>query len=312
VSSAVGTRRALWALSFVVLVWGVGPPITKLITAPPLVGALVRFGISFPVLFGVVYARGGRITKRLLIDTAVPGLAFGINLILVFATLQEATVAVLSTVIAMQPALLLIVARPLFGERPSLAHVGWSLVGVGGAAIVILGVGGDTRSSALGMLLALAAMLTFSVYFVITRIARSTRDVDPIEWMAGVNFWAFLAAVPPAVFWVRGDELGQFGGYDWLWIAFIAYITGVGGHVVMSWVHGYVEAARSSLYLLSMHVVAVTLAWPIHDEPVTFVQVIGGVVLLGAVTAVIRLPTSSTTELPSSANGEADFEARPA
>lgn len=284
------------ALGFVVLVWGIGPPITKLVTAPPLVATMVRFGIATPVLFVIVYARGGRITKRLLRDTAIPGMAFGVNLILVFATLQEATVAVLSTVVAVQPALLLVVAGPIFGERPTLRHVLWSVVGIAGAAIVITGAGGDVRASWLGVLLALAAMLTFSVYFVMTRLARSGHAgeaglvVDPIDWMAGINLWAFVAAVPPSMFLVDADDLSQFGGLDWLWIAWIAYITGVAGHVAMSWVHGYVEAARSSLYLLAMHVVAVGLAWPIHDEPVTWVQVLGGLVLLGAVTAVIRLP----------------------
>ena len=135
------------------------------------------------------------------------------------------------------------------------------------------------------------ALVTFSVYFVLTRVARAGSDVDPIQWMAGINLWAFIAALPPSLFLVRADDLRQFGGMDWLWIVIIAYATGVTGHVAMSWLHGYLEAARSSLYLLAMHLVAVGLAWPIHDEPVTPVQVLGGVVLLGSVTAVIRLPT---------------------
>ena len=58
----------------------------------------------------------------------------------------------------------------------------------------------------------------------------------------------------------------------------------------MSWVHGYIEAARSALYLLAMNIVAVGLAWPVHDEPVTVVQVVAGLVVLGSVAMVIRLP----------------------
>ncbi len=280
-------------MGLVVLSWGAGPPVTKLITAPPLVGVLVRFGLSFPLLFAIVYARGGQVNKELLRSTALPGISFGINLIFVFAALQEATVAVLSTTVAIQPALLLILAGPIFGERPSRAHVLWSVVGIAGAAIVILGAGEAVRASALGVGLAVMAMLTFSVYFVLTRIARSTSDVDPIRWMAGINLWAFLAAVPPSFVWVGRSELAEFGGTDWLWVVVLAYLTGVVGHVAMSWVHGYIEAARSSLYLLAMHLVAVGLAWPVHDEPITVIQVLGGAVLLGAVTAVIRIPVSN-------------------
>ena len=75
-----------------------------------------------------------------------------------------------------------------------------------------------------------------------------------------------------------------------MWIVMIALFTGALGHVMMRWVHAYVEAARSSLYMLGMHVVAVGLSWPIHGEPVTVVQAIGGVVVLLCVAMVIRIP----------------------
>ncbi len=288
--SGTASWMPLAVMGLVIVAWGAGPPITKLITAPPLVGVLFRFGMSFPVLFGIVYARGGRVSRSLLRSTALPGISFGINLIFVFATLQEVTVAVLATAVAIQPALLLIVAGPIFGEKPTLNHVLWSMVGISGAGIVVLGAGDEVRASALGVMLALISVITFSIYFVLTRLARSTTDVDPIEWMAGINLWAFLAAVPPSLFLVGRDDFAQFGGIDWLWMVLLAYLTGVLGHVAMSWVHGYIEAARSSLYLLAMNLVAVGLAWPIHDEPITLIQVLGGAVLLWAVTSVIRLP----------------------
>ncbi len=280
----------LVVMGFVVVSWGAGPPLSKLVTAPPLVAVLIRFAISFPLLFAVVYARGGRIDRQLLRHTALPGIAFGINLVFVFATLQEATVAVLSTMVAVQPVLLLLVGGKLFGEYPTAKQFAWSLLGVVGAVIVILGAGDDVKASALGLGLAFTAMLTFTVYFVLSRVARSSTDVHPINWMAGINFWAFVSAVPPSLVLMGRDDFAEFGGMDWLWIALVAYLTGVIGHVAMSWVHGYIEAGRSSLYLLAMHLVAVGLAWPIHDEPITPVQGVGGLVLLGAVTAVIRLP----------------------
>lgn len=58
----------------------------------------------------------------------------------------------------------------------------------------------------------------------------------------------------------------------------------------MAWVHRFVDATRSSLYLLSMNVVAIVAAWLIHDEPLTLVQIGGGVVVFAAVAAVISRP----------------------
>ena len=283
-------RLPLLVLGLVIASWGAGPVITKLITVPPVVGVLFRFGLSVPVLVVLLHARGGRLDLDILRRTALPGVAFGINLIFVFATVQEATVAVLSVSIALQPALLLLVAGPLFGERPTVRHVLWTLLGVLGAAGVILGAGSELRSSALGLLYAGTALMTFSTYFVLTRLARSTADVDPVQWMTGINIWSFAAALVPAPFLVDRADLRQLDVADLLWLLVLAYLTGVFGHVLMSWVHGYIEAARSALYLLAMNLVAVGASWPVHDEPVTLLQMLGGLVVLGSVAMVIRLP----------------------
>ena len=118
-SSPVAAHLPLIALAFVVLAWGAGPPLTKLVTAEPLVGAMIRFGISFPVLFAIVHFTGREFSTELFRRTLLPGASFGVNLILVFAALQEVTVAVLAVSIAIQPVLLLLIGGPLFGEWPS-------------------------------------------------------------------------------------------------------------------------------------------------------------------------------------------------
>ena len=294
--SAVRPGLPMIAFGFVILSWGAGPVVTKLVTVHPMIGTVIRFGLAVPLLFFLVRIRGGRLTVEALRRTALPGIAFGINLIFVFAAVQEVTVAVLAVTIALQPTLLLLIAGPLFDERPTTAHVLWTLLGVAGAAGVILGAGQEFRASGIGLVFCVAALLTFSVYFVLTRLARSTIDVDPVEWMAGINLWSLTSAFVPALFVVTADDLAEIDGRDMFWLVVLAYVTGVFGHVLMSWVHGYIEAARSSLYLLAMHLVAVGLAWRVHDEPVTVIQLLGGVVVLGAVAAVIRLPPRVTQQ----------------
>ena len=75
--------------------------------------------------------------------------------------------------------------------------------------------------------------------------------------MFSVNIWALIAAILPILVTGSISDFNEFGGKDWIWILLIAVFTGAMGHVLMSWAHAYVEAARSSLYLLGMHVVAV-------------------------------------------------------
>jgi drug/metabolite transporter (DMT)-like permease len=110
--------------------------------------------------------------------------------------------------------------------------------------------------------------------------------------MAGVTLFAGLTITPVALVTSSMDDYRQLAGADWLYLGFVAVVVGIVGHTLMSWAHKYVPAARSSLFLLAMNIVAIGAAWPIHHEPVTVVQAIGGVIVLAAVAAVVSRPTS--------------------
>ncbi len=278
-------------LAVVIVFWGLGPPISKLITAPAVIAVFYRFWISVPILWLLSAARGRRLRWTTARRSALPGAAFGINLVFVFLALQSTTVAVLSVVVTLQPGFILLVAGPLLGERPRMWHVGWTLVGIAATSVVILGAGGDVGASPAGVAYAVVAMVTFTAYFVLTKQARSAvGDLDPVEWMAGTSLFAALAVTPWTLAVSDLDDYRAVDGIDWIWIAFIVAITGIAGHVLMAWTHRYIDASRSSLYLLSMNVVAIGSAWIIHDEPLTVVQLLGGVVVFVAVGAVISRP----------------------
>ena len=280
------------AMALVIVLWGLGPPMMKLISAPPLVSVSVRFWIAVPLLCAVTYGSGRRITRETLKRTAVAGALFGANLCFVFAAVQHASVAVMSVVQALQPGVVLLVAGPWMGERATKWHVAWTLVGVGGVVVVVLGGSPEVESTALGFVLSVVAMLTFTTYYLINRRARSTTSMDPIEWMAGVTIFAALTVTPIALATTPLEDYGQLGRADLLYLFFVAGLVGVIGHTMMSWAHRFFPASRSSLYLLAMNVVAVAAAWPLHDEPITLVQGLGGVVVLGAVAAVLMRPAS--------------------
>ncbi len=277
-------------MAAVVVIWGLGPPLTKLITAPPLVSVSVRFWVSIPVLWVLAYATGRRLSLRLLRSTAIAGVLFGVNLAFVFTALQHASVAVLSVIQALQPGIVLLVAGRWLGERATRWHVIWTMVGVAGVAVVILGGGREVRGDSLGILYAFASMLSFTAYYLINRRVRSTTPIDPIQWMAGVTLFAGVAITPLALATSSPDDYRQLAGADWLYLGFVALVVGVAGHTLMSWVHKFTPASRSSLFLLAMNVVAIGAAWPIHDEPITLLQALGGIVVLGAVAAVVTRP----------------------
>lgn len=270
--------------------WGLGPPISKLITAPAVISVLYRFWLSVPILYVLARMRGVPPTMETLRRSWVAGAAFGINLVFVFLTVNAGAVAVLSVFAAMQPGIILLVAGPFLGERPTLWHVMWTFIGIGGTAIVVATGGDGFEVSASALIYAAVSQIFFTAYFLVTKRERSRHDIDAVQWMSGVVVFAALAVTPWALIASSGADYRAIDGNDWLWLAFIIVFTGGLGHIVMAWVHRYVDASRSSLYLLSMNVVAIVAAWVIHDEPLTVLQMMGGIVVFAAVAAVVSRP----------------------
>lgn len=247
--------------------------------------------MSVPLMWVLATATGSRPTLDSVRRAAWAGAAFGINLVFVFLAINEAAVAVLSAVVALQPGFILVVAGPFLGERPSRWHIGWTVVGMTGTAIIVLAGGSNFEVTPQAVLYALAAQLFFTAYFLLTKKVRSEHDIDPIQWMFGVVLFAAIAVTPWAVATSSRSDYRAIDGKDWIWLALIIVFTGGLGHILMTWVHRFVDASRSSLYLLLMHPVVIISAWIIHDEPLTAVQMTGGLVLLGAVAAVISRPS---------------------
>ncbi len=277
-------------MGFVIVLWGLGPPISKLISAPPVVTASVRFWVSVPVVYAAALAAGRRITWTTLRHTWLAGALFGLNMVSVFVALQHASVAVLSIMMAMQPSVVLVLAGRFMGERAGRWHISWMAVGIAGVCIVILGNGPDVAISPLGILFGLFSVLTFTGYYLINRSVRTKVNIHPLEWMTGSTIFSAITVTPVAIAFTDLDGYRELGGVDFLYLFYVAGVVGIFSHTLMSWVHRFIPATRSSLAMLGMTVVAVTAAWPINGEPVTLQQALGALVVLGAVGAVISRP----------------------
>ena len=66
--------------------------------------------------------------------------------------------------------------------------------------MVILSAQSDASNAR--VLWAVLALVTFSAYWVLARIARSSANVDPIEWMFSVNIWALMRDLPILI-WIN-------------------------------------------------------------------------------------------------------------
>ena len=237
-----------------------------------------RLWIGAAATLGVYYATGRRLSWRALKLALPGGLAFGGDIVLFFSALKHTTVANATVVGALQPLLVFLVADRMFGEVVSRRLVGWSVMAIGGVAVVVYGSAGVPVWSIGGDLLAVGALLAWTGYFIASKRVREA--LQPLEYLSAMLVVATLAIAPFAL--LAGGRLDPGGADEWAWIALLAIGSGGVGHLLLNWAHGHVELAVMSLLTLAVPVVAVVSAAVFLDEPLGWVQAVGMAVVLVA------------------------------
>jgi drug/metabolite transporter (DMT)-like permease len=249
--------------------------------------ACYRIWLGAAVVTLVFRARGGRITKRLLRLSLLGGLTFTADLVLFFCAVQLTSVANATIIGALQPVLVLAVASRLFGELPRASEVGWGAVAIVGTAVVVLGGDGGGANSLHGDLLAVGALVAWTAYFVCTKSAR--QQLSAFEFLTGMSIVAAVAVVPLP--FLVADTFASTDTSGWITIAYIALVNGLLGHFLMAYAHGHVSLLTISLLTLAIPVFAAGTAAVWIDEPLTWVQIGGMALVLGAL-AVVSVSTA--------------------
>src|SRR5439155_7367534 len=293
---AVDAPRAaagLTAATVAVVVWGLGPVIVKHIALPGMAVALHRLWIGELLTLAVLYLRGGRLTWAGLRVSLAGGVAFGLDIALFFVAVKRTSVADASIISALQPALLLLVVGRLSGERVRRLDVVWTIIAIGGVAIVVFGATDVAGGSLAGDALATGALAAWTWYFVASKQARQVLSV--LEYQAALGLVAVVVVAPFAL--LSGQSIAIHDGGSWLWLALLVLGPG-GGHLVMNWAHAHVTLTLTSLLTLLIPVVATVGAALFLGEHVVFVQVMGMIVVLGALAVVVAgrsRPVGATT-----------------
>ena len=170
---------------------------------------------------------------------------------------------------------------PLFGERIGRWDFCWIALALGGVVAAVVGPGVTSHHEAVGDLLAVGAMLSWSAYWLASKHARAVSDA--LEYTVGVTLVAALVMVPIVL--LSSQSLSRVKATDWLWISLLAIVPG-SAHLIMNWAHPYVDASISSVIGLSNPIVAAVAALVILGQPLTAVQVAGGLVGLVAIAVV--------------------------
>lgn len=288
-------RAAMVAAFATILIWSFSYPVARVglrhfdplnLSGLRLVAAALALSvIALPRRIGLP-ERGDRL--RVVIAGLV-GMTF--YLAILYTGLQAVEAASAAILIALTPIFVAVLSGPMIGER--LTVWGWSglLLASVGAALVILGQGGGLDLGIASLLLVVAA-LAHALYNVLAKslVAR----YSPLQ-VATWSMWVGAATSLPLLL----SAPGQVAGAPWDALLSFIYL-GVCGSALgfVLWARAMVgaPAAVVSSALYATPPLSALIGWLLLDERPTIWVVIGGMVVLAAVTMVIRRGVAPASE----------------
>ena len=284
------TRLGVLAVLGPIAAFSVMNVVIKITHLAALAFAFYRLWMGAVIMIAVLAVTGRRLSWAIVRRAAFPGALFGVNLCFFFTALKLTSVADVLIIAALQPAITLMVAGPVFGERVTRHEVGWTAVSLGGVVLVVVASSGTPVWSLEGDLWAVAALLAWTTYWLLSK--RIREEVPALQYMTAVTVTAAIVVTPIAL--LSGQSLAV-RWQDLLWlILFVAVAQG--GHSLLAWSHVQMDVSISSLLILAEPVISVVAALIFLGEPLPALSIAGGLIAVLAVGVVIQRATRSNRD----------------
>ncbi|NNE73262.1 MAG: DMT family transporter [Acidimicrobiales bacterium] len=285
--AALGRVAAVAAISC----WAIG---NVMVVKAPIGGLQLAFWrvlLGAVVYTAFVYARGQTLSRAELRDSFLAGAVIGIEIAIFFVALKRTTVATATIIGAFQPLLVFAVASRQFGEKITKGLLAVAGVALAGAALVVFGTSSSGEWSLEGDLLAALATVFFAAYFIVAKMARA--KVRALQFQTAAWIASAVVLAPIALVDAGGVEFPS--SRAWVWIVALLAVPG-SGHFLMNWAHPRVALSLTSMLTLAIPVISTAGgALFLTGQSISAVQVVGMVIVLGALAAVIRRDVAMRT-----------------
>lgn len=278
--------RAALAVSVAVLMWGYSNVAIKWVSTTGIVTSFYRLWFAIPLLWLIPVFDADmrrRLDHRWLVGCVTGGTLFALHQILFFTSLKLTTVTNVTVIGALQPALVLLLAGPVFAERMTHRDLVCSVIAFAATFLVVLG-GRDASTSSLeGDGLAVANLFAFTGYLLVSkRVRLSVPAWDYVVGMTTVSgVWILAVAL------ATGQALDSPRPSEWPVLVLVAIFPGTLGHFLINWAHAHTSAFAVSMILLAVPVVAVFGAVTLLGERVAPLQLLGGIGVLVAIGTIV-------------------------
>jgi drug/metabolite transporter (DMT)-like permease len=256
----------------------------------------LRVTVAFVMLAGalaVVDRRRLRIARADVPRMAWLGLA-GVAIVQLsyFLAIERMPISVALVIQFTGPAMVLLWLRLAHGRRLKPSLYGAVALSVAGSALVVE-VFDAGAIDGLGVVYALVAAVTFAIYLVgFERVGRSYDAFTTLAWGLGFATLFWLLVSPPWTFPV--GDLDSAG--DILLALGVVVIGTLAPFLLNVTALRHLPAARVGVIATLEPVLATLVAWAIHDEALTGIQIAGGLLVVAAVAWVQSHPPSPEVE----------------
>ena len=276
--------RGLVGAGIAVCAWSSGTILAKYIDMGSLAIGFYRFAFFALMIVLWMQVRGTPFRLRILRDSMWGGIALGADIALFFSAVKLTSIVNATIIGAMQPIVVGVIAARFFGERIGLRNAAWSLVALCGTVVVVASGADEATTDWRGDLLALAAMLSWSAYFITSK--DSKRRMTSTEFTAGTALWTMAICAPLGLAFHQDMSWPTLS--NWGWLVLMAVSSGLIGHAMMNWSLVRIPLWVGSTFTLLIPVFSALMAWVVLDEPLSVTQGIAMAVVIGALAVVVH------------------------
>ena len=277
------TNLALIGVMVAVMAWGASGAVIKAIDMDGLAVGFWRFLIYVLVLAGWMRYRGATLDLHTLRASSAGGVSLGLDVVFFFSAVKLTNVVNATTISAMQPVIVAIVAARFFGERIRWRDVAAAAVAIAAVIVIVIESSGTPEWSPKGDLLAVGAVFAWSGYFIFSK--RSKGVLTSQQYTAGTGVWAALICLVIGLMFRQ--DMSPPVGTDWLLLVGLTLGAGILGHSIMNWSLVRIPLWLGSVLTLLIPVVGAVVAWIFLGEALSAVQIVAIVVVIGALASII-------------------------
>lgn len=280
--------RAHLSLAGVVFVWAGSFSVIKTLLDDGVAAgdiAIVRYAIAAPGFAFILWRARG--LPGLTRSDAVRVLAAGVLVVVgyhVFLNVgtQHTTSGVAALVVALSPAMTLVLALFLGLDRLRVSHVaGLAVAFVGVTVVVALGTSSElSLDSTKGPLIVLGAPLAFALYNVLLKPLLGRHDL--LALTAATSLAGMVGLVPL----VRGstvDTVVDATASEAVLLLYLGVLATLLGYIFWNVGLRGIGPTRAVAYTYAISPLAVLIGAVVLDEPLTFWLILGGLLVLGGI-----------------------------